>query len=231
MALLVPQTRGNGALDLFNNQQARFFNRMLLVELGAHRPVSQHANMSREKWATTHSWSQEAMRTPTPDGRHSRARSRPLSRAQARDQWMAVPRGTPDAPSPIGAAFPQMPSRGEAATSRGGAVTRYGQEDGQRPGTADSHRQVIERREKYQRPAAYAGSLKERIEKARKEEKMEQEKLVQELNSSSRFSAARISMQKNIGATQLYAPDATLLRTSTMQGSGRQTLPSSGWMV
>lgn len=53
--MMVPQTRGNGALDLFNNQQARFFQRAVMVELGAHSPLCQQA-MSRRDWAAKH-WS------------------------------------------------------------------------------------------------------------------------------------------------------------------------------
>lgn len=137
-----------------------------------------------------------------------------------RDQWMAVPRGTPEAPSPVGAAFPQVPSRGEAATQRGGPVPRYDN----RPGTTGSYRRVLERREKYQRPETHPSSLKERILRLEAEEAQARQQFQEDLESSSRFCTDRRKMQKNLGATALYVPEATLLRAPKLQESNRQQL-------
>ncbi len=218
MALMVPQTRGNGALDLFNNAQARFFNRALLVELGAHRPVSQKSEMSRAEWATTYRWAQPSQQPRTTGGVRPAPR-RPATRAE----WMEVPRGTPESPCTVGAAFPQMPSRGDAGTWRGRAEAP--QDD--RPGTAGSYRRVVGRREKYERPEACPSSLKERLFRVRAEELEERQRLQDELRSASRFCADRRTMQKQMGATALYVPEATLQRTPRVQESARQQLTSN----
>ena len=225
---MVPQTRGNGALDLFNNQQARFFNRMLLVELGAQRPVRQQADVTRQQWATTHSWA-----APSPSPGYSSTRPRSIPAGTMRDQWMSVPRGTPEAPSAIGATFPQMPSRGEAATARGGSVFRHGRgSPGGRPGTADSQdstRIIIEDRETYRRKPAFPRSLREKLERARAEEDEERQKLQAELHESSRFNRERLYMQKKMGATQVYIPEDTMQsRTPGAQGSSQQMAMNGG---
>lgn len=222
MAQMVPQTRGNGALDLFNIQQvrvllspsyapsrslalvhthtspmqARFFNRTLLVELGAHRPLSQMSEMSRAEWATTHRWAQST-RPRSESGVRLAARSRPATR----EEWMAVPRGTPQAPSPIGAAFPQVPHRGDSVAWRADAQrhTETYRDTGaqpERPDTASSHRQVVRRREKYEHPEAFPRSLQERLRRVRAEEVAERQRLQDELRSANRCFADRRLVQK-----------------------------------
>lgn len=221
MALMVPQTRGNGALDLFNNAQARFFNRALLVELGAHRPVSQKSEMSRAEWATTHRWACQASERPRSTGGVRPAPRRPATR----QEWMAVPRGTPEAPCTVGATFPQMPSRGVAGGTRRRGANVTLQDD--RPSSAASHRQVVTRREKYERAEAYPSSLKARLLRVKAEEMEEQLRLQDELRSASRFCTDRRLMQKQMGATALYVPEATLQRSPRVQESSRQQLASN----
>ena len=52
-----------GALDLFNVPQARFFNRSLLVELGAQRPIHNIADQTSSDWAQTQPWGRRSKRS------------------------------------------------------------------------------------------------------------------------------------------------------------------------
>ena len=147
-----------------------------------------------------------------------------------------MPRGTAQAPSFVGAAFPQMPSRGNTASPH----ARTGAAPPDRPDSASSHREVVGRREKYVRPQPYPSSLKQRLLQLKAEEMEERQRLQECLRSSSRFCLDRRLMQKEMGVTALYAPEAALQgkgsvmprsKTASPSFGARTTRPRGGWLV
>ena len=138
---------------------------------------------------------------------------------------MAVPRGTPQAPSPIGAAFPQVPHRGDSQRHAERHRERHTETHGhtgaqpERPDTAGSHRQVVRRREKYEHPEAFPSSLQERLRRVRAEEMEERQRLQDELRGANRCFADRRMVQR-MGVAGLRL-DGRRTHTAARQ---------SGWM-
>ena len=197
-----------GALDLFNVPQARFFNRSLLVELGAQRPIHNIADQTSSDWARTQPWGR---RTPTPTA-DARSRPRTASSAAMRRAWM----------DPAATCFPQTSHRERSwqrpEHTRSSAHTQLIAQS--RPHSAISHASsglaTPQRRPASAAPAARtnAEALAEALRKVREEEQAVREKLVVQDRLAMEAVKARRESERSEGASDVYTPNASLRSAS-----------------